>query len=81
MIDLEIVAIADAAEHRAEDRLVDVLDPLAARAHQVVVVLGDAGDVRGHMTRSLEPSGHTRFDLRLEGTVDRGETQAGITAM
>ena len=78
MIDLEIVAIADATEHRAEDGLVDVLDALAARAHQVMVMLGDAGDVRGHMTRSLEPRRHTRLDLRLKGAVDRGEAQTWI---
>ena len=59
MIDLEIVTIADAAQDGPQDRLVDVLDALAARAHQVVVMLGDAGDVRGYMTRSFEPRRHT----------------------
>ena len=81
VIHLEIVAIADAAEHRAEDGLVDVLDALAARADQVVVMLGDARDVGGYVTRSLEPRRHARFDLRLEGAVDRGEAQTGISTM
>jgi len=78
VIHLEIVAFADAAKHRAEDGLVDVLDALAARAHQVVVMLGDAGDVGGHVTRSLETRRHTRLDLRLEGPIHGREAQAGI---
>ena len=78
MIDLEIVAIADAAQDRPEDRLVDVFDALAARAHQVMVMLGDAGDVCGYVTRPLEPRRHTRFDLRLEGPIHRRETQTWI---
>lgn len=69
MIDLEVVAIAYTAEHRPQDRLVDVLDPLAARTHQVMVMLGDAGDVRGYVTRSLEPRRHARLDLCLERSV------------
>lgn len=81
MIDLEVVAVADAAKHRAQDRLVDVIDALAARAHQVMVMFGDAGDVRGHVTRSLEPRCHARLDLRLECPVDGREPQARMATM
>jgi len=81
VIDLEIVSVADAAEHRAEDGLVDVLDALAVRAHQVVVMRRDAGDVRGHVTWPFEPRRHSRLDLCLEGTVDRGESQTWIGAV
>lgn len=81
MIDLEIVAIADAAEDGPQDRLVDVLDALAARAHQVMVMLGDAGDVRGYVARSLETRCHARLDLRLEGPIHRREAKAGIRSV
>jgi hypothetical protein len=81
VIDLKVVAIADAAEHRFEERLIDVLDALAARAHQVMVMLGDAGNVSGYMPGPLESGGHPGFDLRLEGAVDRREAEAGVAAV
>ena len=81
MVDLEIVTIADAAQDRTQDRLVDVLDPLAAGADQVMMMLGDAGDVRGHVARPLEPRRHARFDLCLEGTVDRREAEAWVATV
>ena len=75
VIDLEVVAIADAAEHRPQDRFVDVLDPLTARAHQVVVMLGDARNVGGYVSRSLESRRHARLHLSFQGPVDRGEAK------
>ena len=81
MIDLKVVAIADPAQHRAEDRLVNVVDPLAARAYEVMVVLGYAGDVRGDVARSLQPRGHASLDLRLQGAVNGRETQTRMTAV
>lgn len=81
MVDLEIMAFADPTEDRAQDRLVDVVDPLAARADEVVVVFADAGHVRGYVPRSLEPRRHARFDLRLESAVDSRESQPGMAAV
>jgi len=81
VIDLEVMAVADAAEDRTEDRLVDILDALAAGADQVMVVLGHACDVRGHMPRPFESCCHARFDLRLQGAVDRRQAQARMTAV
>jgi hypothetical protein len=81
VVDLEIVTIADAAQDRPQDRLVDVLDPLAAGADQVMMMLWYAGDVRGHVTRPLEPRRHARFDLCLEGAVHRGEAEAWVAAV
>ena len=81
MIDLEVVAIADAAEDRTKDRLVDILHPLAARADEMVVMLRHASDIRGHMPRSLEPRCHAGLHLSLEGAVDRGEAEARVAAV
>ena len=78
MVDLEVVPIADAAEDRPQDRLVDVLYTLAARAHQVMVMLGNARDVRRDVTGSLEPRRHARLDLRLEGAIDSGQAETWI---
>ena len=81
MLDRETVPFADPAEDRLQDRLVDVLDALAARAHQVMVMLGDAGDVRGDVAWPLESGGHPSLDLCLEGAVDRGEAEARVAPM
>ena len=81
MIDLEIVTVADAPEDRTKDRLVDILDALAAGADQVMVVFGDARDVRRHVPRPFQPRRHSRFDLCLEGAVDRRQAQARMTAV
>ena len=81
VIDLEVVSVADPAEHRTKDRLVDILHALAAGADQVMVVFGNACDVRGDVTRPLEPCRHTCFDLRLEGAVDRRESEARVAAV
>ncbi len=81
MVDLEVVPIADAPQHRPEDRLVDVLDALAAGADEMVVVLRHAGDVGGDVTRSLQALGHACLDLRLERSIDGGEPQARMGAM
>jgi len=81
VVDLEIVALADAAQDRAEDRLVNVIHPLAAGAHQMVVMFGNAGHVRGDVTRPLEPRRHPRFDLRLERAIYGGQTQARMAAV
>lgn len=81
MIDLEVVSIADPAEHRLQDRLVDILDTLAARAHEVMVVFGDARDVCRDVPRSFEPRRHTGLDLGLEGAIDGGEAEARVAAV
>jgi hypothetical protein len=74
----ETVTIGDAAEHRLQDRLVEIFDPLAAGADKVMVVLGIAGDVRRHVTPPLEPPCHPALDLRLESPIDGGERQAWV---
>lgn len=81
MVDLEVVALADAAQDRSQDRLVHVIHALAADAHQVMVMFGNAGHVRGDVTGSLEPRRHPGFDLRLERAVDGGKTKAWMTAV
>jgi len=72
MVDLELVTAADGREHRGDDILGHVLDALAARADQVVVVLGVASDVRGYVTFALESTRHPVFDLLLERAIDGG---------
>ena len=69
MVDLEVVTAADGGEHRGDDILGHILDALAARADQVVVVLGVASDVRGYVTFALESTRHPVFDLLLERAV------------
>lgn len=81
MVDLEVVAFPDAAQDRAEDRLVHVIHALAARAHQVMVVLGYAGHVRGHVARPFEPGRHPGLDLRFQGAVHRGQAEARMSTV
>ncbi len=78
VVGLEAVPLVDRPEDRSEEALVEVLDPLAAGADEVVVVLGRARDVRGHAARPLEPAGHSGLDLRLERTVDRREAEPRV---
>ncbi len=72
MVDLEVVTAADGGEHRGDDILGHILDALAARADQVVVMLGVASDVGGYVTFALESTRHPVFDLLLERAVDGG---------
>ena len=81
MIDLEVVSVADPAEDRTKDRLVDVLHALAASADQVMVVLGNARDVRRDVPRSLQPRRHAGLHLRLKGAVDRRESEPRVAAV
>ena len=70
MIDREVMPPADRGEHRRDDVFRDIVDPLAARAHEMVVMLGIARDVRGDMSVALETAGHPVLDLLLEGAID-----------
>ena len=70
MLDREAMSIGDAAKDRSEDGLVEILDLLAAHAHQVVVVLGIAGDVGRDMPAAFEATRHSTLDLRLERPID-----------
>lgn len=81
MVHLEIVAVADPAQHRPKDRLVDIVDTLAAGTDQVVVVLGDARHIRRNVTSPLEARRHPGFHLRLEGAVHGRETEARMAAV
>ena len=78
MLDREAMPLGDAAEDWLQDRLVEVVDLLAARTDQVVVMRGLAGDVRRDVAVPLEPPGHAALDLRFQGAVDRRERQAWI---
>ena len=70
MVDLELVAPADRCEERGHGGLVEILDALAIRADEMVVVLGIAGDVCRHVAIALEPARHPVLDLGLERAVD-----------
>ena len=70
MVDGEVVPPADRGEHGRDDILGDILDALAACADEMVVVLGVAGDIRGHMPIALEAAGHPVLDLLLERAID-----------
>ena len=70
MIDGEVVPPADRRKHRRDDILGDVLDPLTARTDEMVVMLGVAGDVRGHVPVALEAAGHAVLDLLLERAIN-----------
>lgn len=72
MVDDKLVAPADRNEHRCDDVLGNILDSLAARADEVVVMLGVAGDVGRHVPVALEAAGHSVLDLLLEGAIDSG---------
>ena len=78
MLHSEAVAIGDAAQHRLQDRLVEILDALASRADEVVVVLGVAGDVGRHVTTTLEPPCHPALDLCLERPIHGREREARV---
>jgi len=72
VIDCEVVPPAHRSEHRTDDVLGDVLHALAIRAHEVVMVLGIARDVRGYMPVALETTRHPVLDLLLERAVNSG---------
>ena len=76
MLDREAVTAVDALQDRLQDRLVEVVDPLAPDAYEMVVVFGLAGDIARDVARPLEAPGHAALHLRLERAVDRGEPQA-----
>src|SRR5438067_2176883 len=71
VIDLEIVTAAHRPKERGDDVLGDVLDTLAIRAHEMMVMLRIAGDVRRDVALPLEAAGHAVLDLRLECAVHR----------
>src|SRR5439155_20813905 len=71
VIDLEIVTAAHRPKERGDDVLGDVLDTLAIRAHEMVMVLRIAGDVRRDVALALETAGHAVLDLCLECAVHR----------
>ena len=74
VVDLEAEVIREAIGDGSHVRLVNVLDAAAARARQMVVVGGPAGDVRVHVTVELEASGNACIDEALHGAEDRRPT-------
>lgn len=78
MVDREVVTPADRAEHRRDHIFRDIVDSLAARAHEVMVMLGIAGDVGRHVPVAFEPARHPILDLLLERTVDSGAADGRV---
>jgi hypothetical protein len=70
MIDGEGMPATDRGEHRPHHILRDIVNALASGADEMVVMLGIAGDVRGHVPITLEAAGHPVLDLLLERAVD-----------
>src|SRR5207249_11243605 len=79
MVDREVVPPVHSSEHRRDDVLGDVLYALTARADEVVMMLGVAGDVRRHVSLALEPASHPVLHLPLEGAIDRGAADGRMT--
>ena len=78
MVHREVVTPADSRKHRRDDVLGNVVNPLTARAHEMVMVLGVAGDVGRHVPLALEPARHPVFDLLLERPVDGGTSDRRV---
>ena len=69
VVDLEPISRA-APGDGGDVGLVDLLDPAAARAGDVVVVRRQAGDVRVDVAIELEAACHAGIHQRLEGAED-----------
>ena len=78
MIHLEAVLRQYGAEQRAHDLFGHVLHALAARAHEVVVMLRVARRVRVDVAGPLEPRGPAVRDLRLECAVHSREADPPV---
>ena len=78
MIDREVVPSAHRGEHRRDDVFRDVVNALAIRAHEMVVVLGIARDVGRDVAVALEAAGHPIFDLLLKRPVHGGTPDRGV---
>jgi hypothetical protein len=72
VIDREVMTPADRGQHWGNNVFRDVVDALAAGTDEMVVVLGVAGDIGGHMPLAFEAAGHPILDLLLEGAIHRG---------
>jgi len=70
MVDSEVVAPANRGQQRCDDLLGDVVDTLTVRAHEMVVVLGVAGDVCRNVPFALEATRHPILYLLLERPID-----------
>lgn len=81
MVHLELVAPADRGQQRRDGGLAEVHDALAPRAHQMVVMLGVAGDVRGDVSVPLEAAGHPVLDLRFERAVHRRSAEGRMACL
>ena len=81
MIDLEVVAPSDGRKERGDHRLVEILDPLTSRAHEVVVVRRVARDVGRDVAVALEATRHTVLDLRLERAVHGRPAERRMTGV
>lgn len=78
MIDLEVVSPPHRSQCGGDHVFGDVPHALARRTHEVVVVVGVAGDVRRDVARPLEPRGHAIPDLGFEGAIDRGSADPRV---
>lgn len=80
MVDVELVPSTHRVDRRPHHVLGHVLHALAARAHEVMVVIGVAGDVRGDVAFALDPAGQAVLHLRLERPVHRRQSQTRMSA-
>jgi len=78
MVDGKVVMPADRRKHRRDHIFRDIVDALTVRAHEMVVMLGIAGDIRRDVPVSLEAARHPILDLLLERAVHRGAADRGM---
>jgi hypothetical protein len=65
-----LVEVGRCQAGRSADRAVDIGDGAAAAAHDVVVVVADAGLVAGHRTKGLYPAQQPHRGKGVEYVVD-----------
>jgi len=78
MVDSEIVSSADRGQQRCHDFFGDVVHTLTVRAHEMVVVLGIAGDVRRNVPRALEAARHPILYLLLQRAINGGTADGRV---
>ncbi len=73
VVDLKAMTAPHRADERRERQLTQILHPLAARADEVMMMLGNAGDIGGDVAGPLDTARGPLGHLRLERAVDRRE--------
>ena len=78
IVDLKPHLAGETLRDRPDVGLVNLLDPTAMRAGEVMVMLGKARHVGIDVTIQLQAAGNSSFDKRLEGAKDRGPSDAWL---